>query len=144
MRNRKISSSKICWYVWVMDVGYLWSHIMLLLNSPWLTVELMRVSVEWIVLCLTKLRRFSTKSCLPNFPFIIFPYLPYQDMSNLPQMHLLSMRLEENLHKECPSNCKDWISWLPECIALNIFSFLDPGRLRCGVFVAYLLFYLYI
>ena len=54
------------------------------------------------------------------------PFL--QDMSNLPQMHLLSMRLEENLHKECPSNCKDWISWLPECIALHIFSYLDPGK----------------
>ena len=50
-------------------------------------------------------------------------------MCNLPQMHLLSIRLEENLHQNCPPNCKDWLSWLPETIVSKIFSYLDPGKM---------------
>ncbi|XP_067932507.1 F-box/WD repeat-containing protein 7-like isoform X1 [Watersipora subatra] len=51
------------------------------------------------------------------------------EMCNLPQMHLLSIRLEGNLHLKCPPNCMDWMSWLPQPIASKIFSYLDPVSL---------------
>ena len=46
----------------------------------------------------------------------------------LPQMHLLSVAMENNLHKTCPPNCQDMLVWLPYTVTLEILSYLDPGR----------------
>lgn len=47
----------------------------------------------------------------------------------LPQIHLLSLKIEPRLHEGCPPNCQDIITWVPTSIALYIFSFLDPVSL---------------
>ncbi|XP_028398029.1 uncharacterized protein LOC114521707 [Dendronephthya gigantea] len=51
----------------------------------------------------------------------------------LPQMHLLSVAMENNLHKTCPPNCQDMLVWLPYTVTLKILMYLDPVSLcRCG------------
>ncbi|CAI9721996.1 Frepeat-containingbox/WD 1A-like [Octopus vulgaris] len=47
----------------------------------------------------------------------------------LPQLHLLSVKMEPNLHRGCPPNCQDIITWLPTNLATKIMSFLDPVTL---------------
>ena len=47
----------------------------------------------------------------------------------LPQMHLLSVAMENNLHKTCPPNCQDMLVWLPYTVTLKILMYLDPGKL---------------
>lgn len=47
---------------------------------------------------------------------------------DLPQNHLLSVRVSSQLHKGCPPNCQDIITWLPATIATRIMSYLDPGE----------------
>ncbi|XP_070558029.1 F-box/WD repeat-containing protein 7-like [Ptychodera flava] len=47
----------------------------------------------------------------------------------LPQMHLLSVAMETQLHKSCPHNCQDLLSWLPTQLSFYILSFLDPVSL---------------
>ncbi|CAB4014905.1 F-box WD repeat-containing 7, partial [Paramuricea clavata] len=44
----------------------------------------------------------------------------------LPQMHLLSVAMENNLHKTCPPNCQDMLVWLPYTVTLKILTYLDP------------------
>ncbi|XP_021371691.1 beta-TrCP-like [Mizuhopecten yessoensis] len=48
---------------------------------------------------------------------------------DLPQLHLLSVKMGPNLHRGCPPNCQDIITWLPADIASKIMSFLDPVSL---------------
>ncbi|KAK6176507.1 hypothetical protein SNE40_014777 [Patella caerulea] len=48
---------------------------------------------------------------------------------DLPQIHLLSVKMEENFHLGCPPNCQDIITWLPSNIASKIMSSLDPVSL---------------
>lgn len=48
---------------------------------------------------------------------------------DLPQNHLLSVRVSSQLHKGCPPNCQDIITWLPATIATRIMSYLDPVSL---------------
>ncbi|KAK3103366.1 hypothetical protein FSP39_018765 [Pinctada imbricata] len=48
---------------------------------------------------------------------------------DLPQLHLLSVKMEPNLHRGCPPNCQDIITWLPSNIATKIMSYLDPVSL---------------
>ncbi|KAK3590727.1 hypothetical protein CHS0354_030961 [Potamilus streckersoni] len=48
---------------------------------------------------------------------------------DLPQLHLLSVKMEANLHNGCPPNCQDIITWLPSNIATKIMSYLDPVSL---------------
>ena len=43
-------------------------------------------------------------------------------------MHMLSVAMEPVLHKSCPPNCQDMLSWLPHHVALHILSFLDSGK----------------
>ncbi|KAL9959313.1 hypothetical protein ACROYT_G032627 [Oculina patagonica] len=51
----------------------------------------------------------------------------------LPQMHMLSVAMEPVLHKSCPPNCQDMLSWLPHHVALHVLSFLDSVSLcRCS------------
>ncbi|KAL4226147.1 hypothetical protein ACF0H5_014134 [Mactra antiquata] len=47
----------------------------------------------------------------------------------LPQLHLLSVKMESNLHDGCPPNCQDLITWLPTNQATRILSYLDPVSL---------------
>lgn len=47
----------------------------------------------------------------------------------LPQLHLLSVKMEANLHRGCPPNCQDILTWLPTNLATKIMSFLDPVSL---------------
>ncbi|XP_064633265.1 uncharacterized protein LOC135491374 [Lineus longissimus] len=51
------------------------------------------------------------------------------DDCELPQIHLLSIKMEPRLHEGCPPNCQDLISWMPITIALYILSYLDPVSL---------------
>ncbi|CAG2220949.1 FBXW7 [Mytilus edulis] len=48
---------------------------------------------------------------------------------DLPQMHLLSVRMAPNLHRGCPSNCQDILTWLPTSLAHKIMSYFDPVTL---------------
>lgn len=48
----------------------------------------------------------------------------------LPQLHLLSVKMAANLHHGCPPNCQDIITWLPTNQATRILSYLDPVSLR--------------
>ncbi|XP_067682984.1 F-box/WD repeat-containing protein 7-like [Haliotis asinina] len=48
---------------------------------------------------------------------------------DLPQIHLLSVKMEANLHRGCPPNCQDIITWLPSYLAAKIMSYLDPVSL---------------
>lgn len=43
-------------------------------------------------------------------------------------MHLLSVAMENNLHKTCPPNCQDMLVWLPYTVTLKILMYLDPGK----------------
>lgn len=55
------------------------------------------------------------------------------DLCDLPQMHFLSLKLEESLHIHCPRSCTDPLSLLPDSVALYIFAHLDPVSLaRCS------------
>ncbi|XP_045164454.1 uncharacterized protein LOC123528643 [Mercenaria mercenaria] len=47
----------------------------------------------------------------------------------LPQLHLLSVKMEANLHHGCPPNCQDLITWLPTNQATRILSYMDPVSL---------------
>lgn len=47
----------------------------------------------------------------------------------LPQLHLLSVKMEANLHHGCPPNCQDLLTWLPTNQATRILSYLDPVSL---------------
>ncbi|XP_057296387.1 F-box/WD repeat-containing protein 7-like isoform X2 [Hydractinia symbiolongicarpus] len=47
----------------------------------------------------------------------------------LPQMHLLSLKMEPILHKDCPENCRDMLRWLPENVVYHILKYLDPVSL---------------
>ncbi|WAR26788.1 SCONB-like protein [Mya arenaria] len=47
----------------------------------------------------------------------------------LPQLHLLSVKMEANLHHGCPPNCQDLLTWLPTNQATKILSYLDPVSL---------------
>ena len=50
-----------------------------------------------------------------------------------PQNHLLSMLLQDSLHKSCPPNCQDFLLWLPLVLAYKILSYLDPVSLaKCS------------
>ena len=50
-----------------------------------------------------------------------------------PQNHLLSMLLQDKLHINCPSNCQDFLLWLPPVLSYKILSYLDPVSLaRCA------------
>ncbi|XP_046840183.1 uncharacterized protein LOC124434340 isoform X2 [Xenia sp. Carnegie-2017] len=52
---------------------------------------------------------------------------------DMPQMHLLSVMMENNLHKSCPPNCQDMLVWLPHTVTLKILMYLDPVSLcRCN------------
>ena len=51
------------------------------------------------------------------------------DECDLPQMHLLSMKMAPRLHEGCPPNCEDLLIWLPQAISLYILSYLDPVSL---------------
>lgn len=53
--------------------------------------------------------------------------LIFQTDCELPQLHLLSVKMEANLHHGCPPNCQDLITWLPTNQATHILSYLDPG-----------------
>lgn len=49
-----------------------------------------------------------------------------------PQNHYLSIEMEPKLHKGCPPNCCDILSWLPTTLSQYILEFLDPVSLcRC-------------
>lgn len=48
---------------------------------------------------------------------------------DLPQLHLLSVRMEANLHRGCPPNCQDFLTWLPTPLAAKIMTYLDPVSL---------------
>ncbi|XP_076448455.1 uncharacterized protein LOC143285119 [Babylonia areolata] len=48
---------------------------------------------------------------------------------DLPQLHLLSVRMETNLHRGCPPNCQDFLTWLPTPLAAKIMTYLDPVSL---------------
>jgi hypothetical protein len=52
-----------------------------------------------------------------------------QSVCDLPQLHLLSVRMEANLHRGCPPNCQDFLTWLPTPLAAKIMTYLDPGML---------------
>ena len=43
-------------------------------------------------------------------------------------MHMLSEIMEHKLHKDCPPNCQDILTWLPTSIIHHILKFLDPGN----------------
>ncbi|XP_062522205.1 uncharacterized protein LOC134196990 isoform X2 [Corticium candelabrum] len=51
------------------------------------------------------------------------------DVCDCAQLHLLSVEMEDNLHKTCPHNCQDLLSWLPPAISFRILSLLDPVSL---------------
>ena len=42
-------------------------------------------------------------------------------------MHMISLKMENNLHKNCPKNCRDMLQWLPENVVYQILDQLDPG-----------------
>nr|KAG5702230.1 hypothetical protein BaRGS_030585 [Batillaria attramentaria] len=48
---------------------------------------------------------------------------------DLPQLHLLSVKMEANLHRGCPPNCQDFLTWLPTPLAAKIMTYLDPVSL---------------
>lgn len=48
---------------------------------------------------------------------------------DLPQIHLLSVKMQANLHHGCPPNCQDLITWLPANQAARIMAYLDPVSL---------------
>ncbi|XP_041350538.1 F-box/WD repeat-containing protein 11-like [Gigantopelta aegis] len=48
---------------------------------------------------------------------------------DLPQIHLLSVKMEANLHRGCPPNCQDIVTWLPATLAAKIMDYLDPVSL---------------
>ena len=50
-----------------------------------------------------------------------------QEASCLPQMHMLSLKMENQLHKNCPTNCRDMLQWLPENVVYQILDYLQPG-----------------
>ncbi|XP_065830255.1 F-box/WD repeat-containing protein 7-like [Oscarella lobularis] len=45
------------------------------------------------------------------------------------QLHFLSVAMEGNLHRFCPHNCQDILSWLPPAISHQILSYLSPRDL---------------
>ncbi|CAH1785081.1 unnamed protein product [Owenia fusiformis] len=47
----------------------------------------------------------------------------------LPQVHLLSLKMESCLHDGCPPNCSDIITWLPQQLSTKIMGMLDPVSL---------------
>ncbi|PIK50413.1 putative F-box/WD repeat-containing protein 7 [Apostichopus japonicus] len=56
------------------------------------------------------------------------------EQCDLPQMHMLSVTMEPILHKHCPHNCQDLLSWLPKRLSHLILSYLDPVSLcRCSL-----------
>lgn len=56
------------------------------------------------------------------------------EQCDLPQMHMLSVTMEPILHKHCPHNCQDLLSWLPKRLSNLILSYLDPVSLcRCSL-----------
>lgn len=57
-----------------------------------------------------------------------------QNRCDLPQMHLLSVAMENNLHKTCPPNCQDMLVWLPYTVTLKILMYLDPGKVYRAFF----------
>lgn len=49
-----------------------------------------------------------------------------------PQNHYLSVAVGSRMHKGCPPNCCDILSWLPSTLSQYILEFLDPVSLcRC-------------
>ena len=54
--------------------------------------------------------------------------LLFQNGCDLPQIHLLSVKMQANLHHGCPPNCQDLITWLPANQAARIMAYLDPGN----------------
>jgi hypothetical protein len=54
-------------------------------------------------------------------------FLSLQMYCDLPQMHLLSVKMGPNLHRGCPTNCQDILTWLPTSLAHKIMSYFDPG-----------------
>ena len=54
--------------------------------------------------------------------------LLFQNVCDLPQIHLLSVKMQANLHHGCPPNCQDLLTWLPANQAARIMSYLDPGN----------------
>lgn len=53
----------------------------------------------------------------------------FLSVCDLPQLHLLSVRMEANLHRGCPPNCQDFLTWLPTPLAAKIMTYLDPVSL---------------
>lgn len=51
------------------------------------------------------------------------------NICDLPQIHLLSVKMQANLHHGCPPNCQDLLTWLPANQAARIMSYLDPVSL---------------
>ena len=59
--------------------------------------------------------------------YLLFKISPcVKESSGLPQMHMLSLKMENNLHKNCPKNCRDVLQWLPENVVYQILDQLDP------------------
>lgn len=67
-----------------------------------------------------------------NVFFICTSFSLMQSVCDLPQLHLLSVRMETNLHRGCPPNCQDFLTWLPTPLAAKIMTYLDPGEQLCG------------
>ncbi|XP_065066535.1 uncharacterized protein LOC135692378 [Rhopilema esculentum] len=49
--------------------------------------------------------------------------------SGLAQMHMLSEIMAPILHKDCPPNCQDLLTWLPAAVIYHILKYLDPVSL---------------
>ncbi|CAG0924373.1 unnamed protein product [Notodromas monacha] len=55
-----------------------------------------------------------------------------------PQIHTLSLLVEDQLHRDCPHNCKDFLAWLPQHVCHAILSHLDPVSLARASQVSHL------
>ncbi|KAL5014674.1 hypothetical protein ScPMuIL_008944 [Solemya velum] len=53
----------------------------------------------------------------------------FLECCHLPQIHLLSVQMQSRLHRGCPPNCQDILTWLPSNISRKIMSYLDPVSL---------------
>eukprot|EP00118_Oscarella_pearsei_P004897 m.21743 g.21743 ORF g.21743 m.21743 type:complete len:730 (+) comp28214_c0_seq1:139-2328(+) len=51
------------------------------------------------------------------------------DQCHCAQLHFLSIAMGDNLHRFCPHNCQDILSWLPPAISHHILSYLSPDDL---------------
>ena len=103
------------------------SHMHTLTHTHTRALALCMTPTVWLALWKWKLLCFL--SIIIHWDVITFP----QSVCDLPQLHLLSVRMEANLHRGCPPNCQDFLTWLPTPLAAKIMTYLDPGGLTVSL-----------